>query len=585
MEYRESTYETCSEAFEANQQEEDIDASLFCPYVILDEETDRISTDNDEHIDNYMEADPLDYNIIGIKAKFRLTDDEESLRQKIYCAKELYNPVQATKIHCTSCNCHLGSALSNIKNVYIHPLLKVIICKECFDFYTAGDFELDEDGQEKFCRWCGQGGKLFCCNECPRVFCTTCVKFNFSSSQYSQIQNTHYWKCFICDPSSIMHLKVKCFEFVKYIREELMRIQYIKGNGMYMDIEYSPCCASKSTKRRLEKQDPDFIPDNYDGVKSAKQVKSIKKQDEWETGQIPNNEYTQNPRNLGESVSTSWSHDKEDQTKTSFLDRKSGSVLPIAKTAPSITPSTIKLNKAPKILLQRKTGNVNMFLKIPKNIVVRSGSDDLSTVPKTVALKTTFAGIKPKTISTLSKIPLTQSISTNMILAPTKISSHLTTVPKTVVLKNTLAITKPTITVTKPTITTITVPSNNQGVPLHFSTVPVLTPIRNYPWIHAYHNAINENDPVLKYTNQQQNIIEPDKTEDVRISEMEHNNKQSLLITALANSTYGSSLLTIMLNQTRVEKDGEKMYRALYTCLQTFINSLTLIERRMKTKH
>ncbi|XP_072382538.1 uncharacterized protein [Diabrotica undecimpunctata] len=511
MEHRESKHETCSEVFEANQQEEDIDASLFCPYVILDEETDRISTDNDEHIDNYMEADPLDYNIIGIKAKFRLTDDEESLRQKIYCAKESC-PVQATKIHCTSCNCHLGSALSNIKNVYIHPLLKVIICKECFEFYTAGDFELDEDGQEKFCRWCGQGGRLFCCNECPRVFCTTCVKLNFSSSQYSQIRNTHYWKCFICDPSSIMHLKVKCFEFAKYYREELMRIRYIKNNGVYMDIEYSPCCASRSTKRRLEKKDPDFIPDDYDGVKSAKQVRSIKKQDEWETGQIPNTEYTQNLRNPCESLSTSGSQDKEDQTNTPFLDGKTGSILPIAKTAPCITSSTIKLNKVPTILLQRKTGNVNMFLKIPKNIVVRSGSDNLSTVPKTVALKTTFASTKPKPISTLSKIPLTPSTSTSMILTPTKISSHLTTVPKTVVLKNTFATPKPTITVTKPTITTITVPSNNQGAPLHFSTVPVLTPIKNYPWIHAYHNAINENDPVLKHTNQQKNIIEPDKT-------------------------------------------------------------------------
>uniref|UniRef100_A0A6P7FPN3 Uncharacterized protein LOC114329904 isoform X1 n=1 Tax=Diabrotica virgifera virgifera TaxID=50390 RepID=A0A6P7FPN3_DIAVI len=536
MEDRESQHEASSEVFEANQQEEDIDASLFCPDVILDERTDSISIDKNEHVENYMDADPLDYNIIGIKAHFQLTDEEESLRLKRYNRAPYSIPIQATKLHCTSCNCHLGSALNNIKNVYVHPLLSVLICKECFDFYTVGDFELDEDGQEKFCRWCGQGGKLFCCNECPRGFCTTCVQFNFSSTRYYQIRNAHYWKCFICNPSSIMHLKVKCFQFAKYVCKELTRIENIPKNDVYMDIDYSPCCASRSPKRKLEK-DPDFIPDNYDEVKSAKQVKSIKKRDEWETGQIPNNEYTQNLRNLGESVlSTSWCQDKEDRRKAPFLDRKAGSVLPIAKTVPSITSSTVKLNKAPTILLQSKTGNVNMFLNIPKNIVLPYTSGNLYAVPKTVALKPTFTSTKPIFIQ--SKMSSTPSTTTSMLLASTKTSSYLTAVPKTVftvpktvftvpktvftvpktvftapktVLKNNFVVTKPTIPVTKSTITSITVPSKNQSAPLHFAKLPLFTPISDYPWIPLSNDAINENGSVLKYTNQQQNITVPDK--------------------------------------------------------------------------
>ena len=39
-----------------------------------------------------------------------------------------------------------------------HPLLGVTVCTGCLFHYNFGTFEVGEDGNENFCRWCGAGG-------------------------------------------------------------------------------------------------------------------------------------------------------------------------------------------------------------------------------------------------------------------------------------------------------------------------------------------------------------------------------------------------------------------------------------------
>ncbi|KAJ8929062.1 hypothetical protein NQ314_018287 [Rhamnusium bicolor] len=158
------------EYFEESENDmENFDPSLFCPDIIMElgENPIVINTDELSNVDGAREeSSPGDKTSDGF---LDLTSEENQLGKKTYGTG---NPVQYTRIHCTACNDHLGSALCEMSNRLVHPLLKVLICKECNDFYTSGEFEKDYDGSETYCRWCGQGGLVICCSNCEFVFCT-----------------------------------------------------------------------------------------------------------------------------------------------------------------------------------------------------------------------------------------------------------------------------------------------------------------------------------------------------------------------------------------------------------------------------
>ncbi|CAH1105757.1 unnamed protein product [Psylliodes chrysocephalus] len=256
------------------QSEDEFDTQLLCPDVIIEEKNGSIVTTNDDNAESV--GSPLDYNIMGIKARFNLNIREELLRCEIY--KPSY-PIQKSRLHCTACNTHLGSALNCANNVFVHPLLAVLVCNECFEYYTAGGFEKDDDGAEMYCRWCGQGGQVFCCSKCPMVFCKLCVRINFTTVQYSAIRDSDYWECFSCNPSQIMHLKVQCYEFVKYVTSETVRIKNGPQSEFYMSIDYSQCCLNASRKKRSKRQDPDFVPYVEGAVDKIKRSKLQKRED------------------------------------------------------------------------------------------------------------------------------------------------------------------------------------------------------------------------------------------------------------------------------------------------------------------
>ena len=91
---------------------------------------------------------------------------------------------------CTICSEQLF--VLNPSNIRNHPVLGVLICKvsvtffhlnwillttidlhwqECLEFYNAGHFTKDDEGHDEYCRWCGEGGLLICCDVCTNVFC------------------------------------------------------------------------------------------------------------------------------------------------------------------------------------------------------------------------------------------------------------------------------------------------------------------------------------------------------------------------------------------------------------------------------
>lgn len=104
---------------------------------------------------------------------------------------------------CTCCN-------SPVTREIIHPLLYVPICEKCHKEYNSGEFTI-EDGNEIFCRFCGEGeGELILCDSCPKSFCSRCIETTCGNSELRRIQKlSDRWHCFICSPQPIQDLCIK----------------------------------------------------------------------------------------------------------------------------------------------------------------------------------------------------------------------------------------------------------------------------------------------------------------------------------------------------------------------------------------
>ncbi|XP_038213337.1 uncharacterized protein LOC119833417 [Zerene cesonia] len=165
------------------------------------------------------------------------------------------NNVTNMKVHCTSCDRHLGLTPKNGHRMRTHPLLRTLVCQSCHSFYNSGEFEKGDDGSELYCRWCGQGGQVYCCSECPHVFCAKCIKRNLGPTKIKEIEALDDWRCFKCNNSCIKDLRAICWAALRYCDMKTRIANEIEDSAQreacLQDCaqDHSECCRGKTRKR------------------------------------------------------------------------------------------------------------------------------------------------------------------------------------------------------------------------------------------------------------------------------------------------------------------------------------------------
>ncbi|KAM4586706.1 transcriptional regulator ATRX [Fundulus diaphanus] len=113
------------------------------------------------------------------------------------------------KVSCTACGKQVNQFQRN--SVYEHPMLKVLICKSCYKYYTSDDINRDSDGMDEQCRWCAEGGKLICCDYCNNAFCKKCILRNLGRKELSNITDENSkWHCYVCRGEPLQDLVSSC---------------------------------------------------------------------------------------------------------------------------------------------------------------------------------------------------------------------------------------------------------------------------------------------------------------------------------------------------------------------------------------
>uniref|UniRef100_UPI0037E772B1 transcriptional regulator ATRX-like n=1 Tax=Semicossyphus pulcher TaxID=241346 RepID=UPI0037E772B1 len=110
-------------------------------------------------------------------------------------------------VSCTAC----GRQVNHFQRdcIYRHPVLKVLICKSCYKYYSSDDISKDGDGMDEQCRWCAEGGNLICCDYCSNAFCKKCILRNLGRKELSGILESK-WYCYVCSPEPLFDLVVTC---------------------------------------------------------------------------------------------------------------------------------------------------------------------------------------------------------------------------------------------------------------------------------------------------------------------------------------------------------------------------------------
>lgn len=149
-----------------------------------------------------------------MKEQMKLCDEEITYRKDYFSKNDEKEHMKYFR--CTKCGKSFQKNIACGESIPIHPLLDVLLCTSCCDYYGDGNFSLDSEGEDKYCRWCGEGGTIFSCSKCICAFCENCVKKHFGEKTLHEVQNDDDWVCYFCNPKPLWYLR-----YIKSLAEKI----------------------------------------------------------------------------------------------------------------------------------------------------------------------------------------------------------------------------------------------------------------------------------------------------------------------------------------------------------------------------
>ncbi|XP_033334169.2 DNA methyltransferase 3 isoform X1 [Megalopta genalis] len=85
-----------------------------------------------------------------------------------------------------------------------HPFFEGSLCIECSEQYKPCMFVFGNDAKCFYCTICAATGMVIICDneDCPRVYCTACMKHLLCPATYEQVLLEDPWECFLCKARS-----------------------------------------------------------------------------------------------------------------------------------------------------------------------------------------------------------------------------------------------------------------------------------------------------------------------------------------------------------------------------------------------